>query len=326
MSKRAVSFILTFVLTISLFLVSALTAFGEELNPETAAVSEEGTGTDPLLSEDTSIPITTENQTTKLDFPLLTVNAISNYFGKVYSEYNEFTKEISVTYYFKASKKILTTQWSLGYDSSVLSFDPEKNPASFICPAMKNGAVVDNDAENGCVMFRATNLRMYDYSTNELIFARVVFDIKDLPTEVPEFTKIDLTVLELWTSEPSPSTGLAVDDRNIILVSDGDVSRTKESDSVLVSKYTKLTASTFTEDNIRKSTKDQAVGTEPKSEPVTVPTSVAVVEKSDKGDKNEDDSAFVKTGKWYIALLILAVLIVCSTVLFVMRKRDIYDN
>ena len=98
------------------------------------------------------------------------------------------------------------------------------------------------------------------------------------------------------------------------------------SDSVLVSKYTKLTASTFTEDNIRKSTKDQAVGTEPKSEPVTVPTSVAVVEKSDKGDKNEDDSAFVKTGKWYIALLILAVLIVCSTVLFVMRKRDIYDN
>ena len=86
MSKRAVSFILTFVLTISLFLVSALTAFGEELNPETAAVSEEGTGTDPLLSEDTSIPITTENQTTKLDFPLLTVNAISNYFGKVADE------------------------------------------------------------------------------------------------------------------------------------------------------------------------------------------------------------------------------------------------
>ena len=212
------------------------------------------------------------------------------------------------------------------FTTSVYVNMPDFNPVRLGLQATEQQQVVKLYPQTFSKEYEKTINVRNDYSTNELIFARVVFDIKDLPTEVPEFTKIDLTVLELWTSEPSPSTGLAVDDRNIILVSDGDVSRTKESDSVLVSKYTKLTASTFTEDNIRKSTKDQAVGTEPKSEPVTVPTSVAVVEKSDKGDKNEDDSAFVKTGKWYIALLILAVLIVCSTVLFVMRKRDIYDN
>ena len=65
---------------------------------------------------------------------------------------------------------------------------------------------------------------------------------------------------------------------------------------------------------------------------VAVPSATAVTEpavtepaKKEK-PKKADNGALLQTGKWYVALLILLVLLACSTVLFVMRKRDIYND
>ena len=72
---------------------------------------------------------------------------------------------------------------------------------------------------------------------------------------------------------------------------------------------------------------DQAVVTSPAATAATAVTEPAVTEPAKKEKpKKADNGALLQTGKWYVALLILLVLLACSTVLFVMRKRDIYND
>ena len=125
MSKKALSFILTLILTTSIFFSSVPTAFAEDVSEPTAdalsAFSE--TTVDPSSAETTA----PEPTVSKARYPVLTVNAISNYFGKAYAEYNEFTREVMVIFHLKASKRIVTANWKLTYDSEILRVDPEKN-------------------------------------------------------------------------------------------------------------------------------------------------------------------------------------------------------
>ena len=325
MSKRAVSLILTFILTISILLGSVISADGEELEEitfEQATAMEELEEPGDTTEPSTTLPVS------QLNHPVLTVNAISNYFGRAYADYNEFTREVTVTYLLKASKMLLTTRWVLSFDNTVLSISPEKNSVESICPKMKNNAVVVEDVENSCLIFEATNMKMFDFTSKEDVFARIVFDVAELPQNDVETTKVDLTLSDLWVSEPSPANGAALPEKNIVLISQSKVIEDKQTDAVLVSKITNLTASTFNEENMRPASNDQAAVTTIATRPVTVATQPATEPKppAEKEKTKAEDEPIVKTGKWFVALLILVILLICSTVLFIMRKRDIYNN
>ena len=325
MSKRAVSLVLTFILTISILLGSVISADGEELEEitfEQATAMEELGEPGDTTEPSTTLPVS------QLNHPVLTVNAISNYFGRAYADYNEFTREVTVTYLLKASKMLLTTRWVLSFDNTVLSISPEKNSVESICPKMKNNAVVVEDVENSCLIFEATNMKMFDFTSKEDVFARIVFDVAELPQNDVETTKVDLTLSDLWVSEPSPANGAALPEKNIVLISQSKVIEDKQTDAVLVSKITNLTASTFNEENMRPASNDQAAVTTIATRPVTVATQPATEPKppAEKEKTKAEDEPIVKTGKWFVALLILVILLICSTVLFIMRKRDIYNN
>lgn len=323
MSKKAFCFLLTILTTTSILLSSMFCAFGAELTQPSSQPASEAVSASYDPSQPSSVPETTVS---KARYPVLTVNAISNYFGKAYAEYNEYTKEVTVSYLLKASKSLVTAGWKLTYDSAVLSVNPEKNPKESICPIIKDKCAVS--FEDGVVTYCATDLNMFDFTTVESPFAQIVFDVTDLTVNDSEITKIDLSVEDLWVSEPDPDTGQSVKAKERVLVSNGKVIENKRTDAVLVSKVTSLTKSTFSEPDLSGASPDQALTTEPDTQPTTVqPTTAAPVVLPVKDQPPEKpDSVLVPTGEWFIALLILLLMLICSTVLFIMRKRDIYNN
>lgn len=337
MSKKALCVLLTFIMTTSLLFSSALTAFGESLSQEEDIAAEQADDEQALMTasedasaeEDPSSSVTTEPVTVSLaQHPVLTVSAISNYFGRIDAEYNEFTREITVTYLLKASRRLLSVYWTLTYDPKLLTVDPQKNTAQTVCPIMKDSSVMSIDAEKGTVVFSATSLKMYDFTTSEADFVQIVFDVPQLTPEDSEITKVDLSVDDLVVSEPNPQTGESYDGKEIVLVAN---SKAKKTD-VQVSKYTTITPSTYTDPNSNPATPDAPVTTVPPTtvKPTAAPTepvpaSTAPAEKNGGAEKS-DSLDRISTGPWYIAALILLILLVCSIILFIMRKRDIYNN
>lgn len=325
MSKKALSFILTLLLTTSIFFCAIPIVFAEDgTQPPSGLLS--------ALSETTVDPSAAasaapEPTVSKARYPVLTVNAISNYFGKAYAEYNEFTREVTVIYHLKASKRLVTAGWKLIYDSAILSVDPEKNTKEKICPIMKDDCAVR--FEDGLITYAATDLKMFDFTAKESPFVQITFDVAPLTELDSEITKVDLTVDDLLVSEPNPVTGESVSEKEIVLVANSKVIESKSTDAVLVSKITTLTPSTFVEPS-PDATPDEIPTTVPAAlttEPVTLaPTVPATASPQNPGQTEDKDASLLWTGEWYVALLILGVLLVCSTILFIMRKRDIYNN
>ena len=126
-----------------------------------------------------TVPFSTEPEATYslAKYPVLTVAAISNYFGRIDAEYNEFTREFTVVYMLKSSKRLLSTDWTLTYDADLLTLDPEKNTIETICPIMKKVANMSVDDKKGVIRYAATDLDMFDFSTAEAAFVRIVFDV-----------------------------------------------------------------------------------------------------------------------------------------------------
>ena len=324
MSKKALCFILTLILTTSIFFSSIPAVFAEEVTqPASDALSAFAETTDDATAPETTVP---EPTVSKARYPVLTVNAISNYFGKAYAEYNEFTREVTVIFHLKASKRIVTANWKLTYDSEILRVDPEKNKKESICPIMKDDCAVR--FEDGLITYAATDLKMFDFTAKESPFVQITFDVTPLTELDSEITKVDLTVDDLWVSEPNPVTGESVSEKEVVLVANSKVIESKSTDAVLVSKITTLTPSTFVEPS-SDATPDEAFTTVPVTQttvPETVAPTVPSTVPAKEEPKEEPDNYLLWTGEWYVALLILGVLFVCSTILFIMRKRDIYNN
>lgn len=323
MSKKALSLVLTIIMTTSIIFSSFFTVRGEELDQEP--------GTDVFEATDTTEdPTATMPETTvsKAKYPVLTVNAISNYFGKMVAEYNEFTREVTVMYTLKSSKRLLSTEWSVTYDTNILSVDPEKNTAGDICPIMQDTSLMkfeDNGKGEGKITFAATDVYMFDFTNEQSTFVKIVFDVVPLTENDSEITKVDLTVDYLSVSEPNAIDGKTVPEKEIILVANSKILSNSLVKQVRLNKGASLTPATFVESNLN-STEDQATSTAVTKPVVTKPTQPSKPAKPAAPQKNGDKNVWVKTGEWYIALLILVVLFACSTVLFVMRKRDIYNN
>ncbi len=165
-------------------------------------------GTWTPAPETTVAPDTTEDTTQAVEDPFLTVNATSNYFPKAEAKYNKDTKQVTVTYYFQASKDVLDAEWYMYYDPTVLkpAVDEEGyevNYADTICPAMAAAAQVNTDAsgdtpERRSVKFLAFSTQLFKFSSGEQVFANMVFDVVN---DAPTTTTVDLYVKVLRVSK-----------------------------------------------------------------------------------------------------------------------------
>lgn len=208
MAKKALCLLLTL---IALFMLSHTAAFAEDNTAEPTAADSTVLHSETMTTDASgvTVPFSTEPEATYslAKYPVLTVAAISNYFGRIDAEYNEFTREFTVVYMLKSSKRLLSTNWTLTYDANLLMLNPEKNTIETICPIMKNAANMSIDDKDGVIRYAATDLDMFDYSTAEAAFVRIVFDVPMLTPEDSEITKVDLTVSDLVVTEPDSRAG-----------------------------------------------------------------------------------------------------------------------
>ena len=129
-------------------------------------------------TEPTTVPVTvpttkpTEPTTSPVTDTLM-VNATSNILSPVSQEYNKDTSTVTVSYKLTSSMEIVNSQWCLTYDSSKLSYDPQKNKNG-IMPNVKN-AVINTNLTNK-IRGDFSNLALYDFTT-EKDFVTVTFDI-----------------------------------------------------------------------------------------------------------------------------------------------------
>ncbi|WP_294466811.1 dockerin type I domain-containing protein [uncultured Ruminococcus sp.] len=125
-------------------------------------------------TEPVTVPTTKPTEpTTSPVTDTLKVNATSNILSPVSQEYNKDTSTVTVSYKIKSSMELVNSQWCLTYDSSKLSFDPQKNKNS-IMPNVSN-AVVNTNLTNK-IRGDFSSLALYDFTT-EKDFVTVTFDI-----------------------------------------------------------------------------------------------------------------------------------------------------
>ena len=204
----------------------------EPVTDATEATSETPSATDATLSTESSEPVTSST-------PYLTVNATSNYFPKATAEYNEATKEVTVTYWMKSSKDLLDTQWDLYYDSSVLSVS-SKNTVDSVCPTIGNKGVINFDI-NDVIKYNATNLYLFDFTSEEKAFVSIVFDVNDITAIAPVTTTVDLDVKVLRVSKVEPLTLRSDENEEVMLCNFSEVIDDDAAKTVQVDRRTQLT-------------------------------------------------------------------------------------
>ena len=144
----------------------------------TITVEEKETPLDPTDPTDPTVPA---------EAPL-TVTATSNFFPETKGEYNADTDTITVTYLLKSDMKFINTQYTVHYDSDVLTLSESDNPASQAFPKfvadvpgvgeVPIGSVVYNYDLADQFKFNASNLSLYDFTT-ESVFVQLNFKVKD---------------------------------------------------------------------------------------------------------------------------------------------------
>ena len=303
----------------------------------TAEVDNEYLSNDSLLETQAQTEDVTEQPTTyvePLQFPSVSVSAISNFFGKSNAEYNQYTKEFTVTYFLKSSKGILTTQWNLEYDSDFLKLDPEKNTAETICPVIGDKAVIR--FEDNHVYYNATSIDLFDFSAEETPFVQLVFDVAEISVDEPIITKIDLAIDMLWVYDGK---------KEISIVNNFNVLSASKLSSLNITRGTSLTESNYVEPTTAEQTTsatedgnitpDEAESTTASENAsvaatdatsVTEPLSTTPKNNEDKSeekhpDVTERDDTSIDTGSPVFAFIMLAVSIIATGCLFVMRKK-----
>ncbi len=129
-------------------------------------------------TEPTTVPVTvpTTKPTQPTTSPVtdtLKVNATSNILSPVSQEYNKDTSTVTVSYKLKSSMELVNSQWTLTYDNTKLSYDPQKNKGG-VMPNVKN-AVINTSLSNK-IKGDFSSLALYDFTT-EKDFVTVTFDI-----------------------------------------------------------------------------------------------------------------------------------------------------
>ena len=153
------------------------TAFDPQTTPTTVPVTTNPTvpTTKPTVpTTKPTVPTTKPTEpTTAPVTDTLKVNATSNILSPVSQEYNKDTSTVTVSYKLTSSMKLVNSQWCLTYDSSKLSYDPQKN-LNGVMPNISSAVV--NTNLNNRIKGDFSSLGLYDFTT-EKDFVTVTFDI-----------------------------------------------------------------------------------------------------------------------------------------------------
>lgn len=273
----------------------------------------------------------------------LTVNATSNYFPENSARYNPNTKEVCVTFLIKSSKNMLDTQWYATYDPEILSVS-DKNKLSTVCPVVNEtgSSLVLNEIRDGVgyIRYAASNVELYDTSSDPTTFASIVFDVRDVSDKTPVSTTVDLVVDVLRVSSHAEEGNLSDPESEVLLVSKEVVFNDRRSQSVNVNMRSSLTPATYTEpatcepaetDSTAASGADTTQTTselttgqdfEQYSEKFSSASDVLPATK-DAVDAHEE-IVYVKTGGAAFSAIALILVIAATVIIFVMHKKEIY--
>ena len=153
------------------------TVFDPQTTPTTVPVTTNPTvpTTKPTVpTTKPTVPTTKPTEpTTAPVTDTLKVNATSNILSPVSQEYNKDTSTVTVSYKLTSSMKLVNSQWCLTYDSSKLSYDPQKN-LNGVMPNISSAVV--NTNLNNRIKGDFSSLGLYDFTT-EKDFVTVTFDI-----------------------------------------------------------------------------------------------------------------------------------------------------
>lgn len=349
MSKWTLRLIVTVILSALLLSCGICAVCAEEEAEELQVNNEETTQSAETTAAASAVSATvpTTEPVVPADFPALTVNAISNFFPNASAEYSVTKKQVEVIYSMKCSKNLLSVKWYLSYDPKVFSLSEESNTAGRICPVVGDKAALE--FYEGGVSYSASNVRLYDFSKREEPFVRLLFDVKELNPEQPEITKVDLTVDVLCVAETDETTKTADTESEIFLVSNETLSE-RGIDAVRLSRDTTLTPSNFVQattappttaapatdasGNVIPASHDEpkettvvptaptasADSTSATGSPLTAPTPSPTTPQKKSG---EAEDAPVGTGEPLYAAICLVVVMAFTSVLFVLRKKEI---
>ena len=103
-----------------------------------------------------------------------TISVTSNLCDTQKVTYDSDDKQVEVTYYLQSDNMILNTQAGVSYDSSVLQLADDCNIKTAL-PILKDGGIA-NFGLTDQILFNATNLNLYDYTT-EGVYLTLTFDI-----------------------------------------------------------------------------------------------------------------------------------------------------
>lgn len=334
-TKRIISSVVFSVIALAVIALLPLSVFAEKVETPAEAVSATES-TEPTEPTATAEP-TTVNVITG-DFPALTVNAISNYFPKVSTEYNYTTDEITITYWLRSGLPVLSTQWYMTYDAAVLGFSEEKNTPETICPLTGGAAVISREGED-TIRFNATDIRLLDFTADLTPFAVFVFDVTELYPEDAVMSKVDLTVDVLCVSPRDPQTGLSDPTGEVWVISNSDEIDSKADEAVRITTKTTLSPSNFALATTAPPT-EPPTGIDADGNPyyintpdeaTTAPISTAPVvptkpddNKDKPNDKPRKENYLLPTGSLAYALICFGVITACASALFIMRKRELY--
>lgn len=289
----------------------------------------------------------------------LTVNATSNYFPETSSRYNPNTNEVTVTFGIKASKNMLDTQWYLTYDTEILEFS-DKNTLESLCPVIgESGSSLtfeENEDGIGFVRYSASDIRLFDISSDMTTFASIVFKVKNIEKKAPVSTTVDLVVSVLRVADLAEN-GIVSEPGTEVLIIGNEVVR-NSTQSVRTELKTTLTPATYVESTtvapsteeasasgvqgVTEAGEEQATGSS--SGATVAPTSIQSSENTEPTNQadsnityNEDSSqstadtpssksttAIIQTGSPSSAAIILILLILATVIMFVLLKREMY--
>lgn len=126
--------------------------------------------TQPATTQPTTTP--TQPTTTPVS-DTLKVNATSNILSPVSKVYTDNDSTVTVSYKLQSTMKLVDSQWCLRYDSTKLSYDPQKNLKG-VMPNISN-SIVNTDLPN-MIKGDFSSLSLHDF-TSEKDFVTVTFDI-----------------------------------------------------------------------------------------------------------------------------------------------------
>ena len=150
----------------------------------------------------------------------LTVTATSNLFPEKKVTLSPNQKTIKVTYVLQTqSKDMLDFQWSMHYDSSVLKPTENSNKTtSFEYSDISAGLYSSysyNKSNQGEIRGYGSNLKLYDTSSKEIVFASAEFNIID-SSAIETTVYLDVQVLDLSNVDPDTEFSISEEEVEII--------------------------------------------------------------------------------------------------------------